>query len=146
MPADLITDQNPQTHHCLANSHNAALTAALMSWAIMNSRCPAVLPCSTAYCVRQLAVFTSLLFAGCMYSAEHTQVLRSDETQKTGSREMATNHQGSRATVHLNAGSWEHRAVTVAPPYECPARATASTSSFPTHRKHRSKSKLLCNC
>ncbi len=65
---------------------------------------------------------------------------------KTGSREMRTNHQGSRATVHLNAGSWEHRAVTVAPPYECPARATASTSSFPTHRKHRSKSKLLCNC
>ena len=29
-----------------------------------------------------------------------------------------TDHQGSSATVHLKAGSWEHRAVTVAPPYE----------------------------
>ena len=34
----------------------------------------------------------------------------------TASAAEGTHHQGSRAIVHLNAGSWEHRAVTVAPP------------------------------
>ena len=36
--------------------------------------------------------------------------------QKGGGGLDRTDHQGSSAAVHLKAGSWEHRAVTVAPP------------------------------